>query len=487
MKLWRFKIGFSIVELAVVLAILGLVFVGFTSGIGSFYHSANIEDSERIQLNIKKQLLNFVVVNKYLPCPDTDADGQENRSGTRCTAEVGGVPYINLGLKEEEVEDSWGNAIRYAVNTDADDAGLICNKTSSASMFCNAGIGRSVSATGITGNIPWFTLTDTPPFAANRGAGNYFVCNEIATSANCAGTPTDANLISDSAVAVLVSYNEDGAATLANCGATAGATNENCDLDNLYHQQTLSYADGARFDDLVTHLSGQEVKALTLSPIVAWSSFDAVPGSTPLTPTFETFDLATDSDVAAAGTSGDDVVLVNRNVSKAVNYGDGDDYIAIGNDLQASADMSTGAGNDTVYIVGAALSDINLGAGDDVFVLGTDLVTELKAKGGDDRVWIMGDVKSTASLLLGGDDDVLWLGNSDTPGTGDIESLINGQAGYDILVLENVANWSDFNASGQNSEVKNFELVIFSEDGAGNREYVVCNNDGANRCTNYVP
>lgn len=479
--------GFSIVELAVVLAILGLVFVGFTSGIGSFYHSSNIEESKQTQVNLKKHLLNFVVVNKYLPCPDTNADGLEDRNGSRCSADLGGVPYRNLGIEDEDVEDSWGNAIRYAVNTDADNAALICNKTSSASIFCNLGIGRAISATGVVGNIPWFTLTDTPPFAADRGAGNYYICNENATAANCTGAPANANIVTDSAIAVLIAYNEDGAATLANCAGTAGATLENCDNDNLYHQATKSYATGARFDDVVTYLSGQEVKALTLSPIVSWSSFDGVPGSTPLTPTFETFDLATNSDVAAAGTSGDDVVLVNRNVSKSVNYGDGDDYVAIGNDVEASSNIATGSGDDTLYVVGTVLSNINLGTGDDIFVLGTDLSTELKAKAGNDRVWIMGDVAASSSLLMGADNDVLWLGHTDNASSGAINTTINGGNGTDVLVLENVASWADFDASGQNYYVKKFEYIIFSDDGSGTRAYIQCDNNGASRCTNYVP
>jgi len=476
----RFNKGFSLVELMVVLAILGLVFVGFSSSLGSFNHSSSIEESKGTQANIKKQLLNFVVVNKYLPCPDTTGDGQENRNGSRCSADIGGVPHRNLGLEDEDVQDDWGNPIRYAVNTDADDAGVICDITSSASMFCNEGIGRSVSSTGVVGNIPWFSLTDTPPFAANPGAGNYFVCNEVASTADCAGTPTSANLITDSAVAVLIAYNQDGATTLANCAGTTNATNENCDTDNLYHQQTHSYSDAARFDDVITYLTGQEVKTLTLSPMVTWNSFDSS-SSGVLTPTYETFDISTNADVNASETSGDDVVLVNRNVSEAVDLGSGDDYLVIGNNLETSANLETGSGDDTLYIVGAALSNINLGNGNDVFVLGTDLANELLAKGGNDQVWIQGSVVSGATLQMNAGDDILWLGDSSESSSGQFNTNVNGGSGYDILVLENVEDWSDLTTT-QTNRIRKFELVIFSDDGSGNRNYHVCTNV-SNKCT----
>lgn len=482
MKKILFARGFSLVELAVVLAILGLVFVGFTSGIGSFYHSANMEESKNNQAAVKQQIMNFGVVNRFLPCPDTDGDGLENRNGNGCAADIGAVPFLSLGLSEELAQDSWGNNIRYAVNRNADNAGFVCNKNSSASMFCNAG-----AAT----NTAWFTLTDTPPFATNRGDGNYFVCNDTATTADCAGTPNNDDLLTDTAVAVLVSYNEDGVTTFTNCGATAGATNENCDTDDLYHQARLSYADNARFDDIVTFITGQEVKSGLLSSLVSWNSFDVITQQNTLTPTFQTFDLSTDADVAAAGTSDKDIVFVNRNVSKSVDFGDKADYLAIGNDLEAGADIDMGKGADTLYIIGSALADINLGGGSDTFVLVTNLINALDAGNGEDLVWIMGNIESQATLDMGKKDDILWVGNHESASAGNINAVIDGgyqnEVNGDILILENFASWTDFDASGQNANVKNFEWIIFSDDGFGNRNFVQCANDASDRCTNFVP
>lgn len=405
--------GFSLIELAIVLGILGLVFAGGLTGISSFQHSSNTKESQNNLAFIKKQTLKFGMINKFLPCPDTDADGFENRTtqtGTlgsveRCTANVGGVPYLDLGLQETDANDGWGNAIRYAVNTDTTNANLICDKTSAASMFCNSG-----SSAGIF----WFTVTDTPPFASDRGTGNYYICNDSAAS--CSGTPADSNLESDSAAVVLVAYNEDGATTLAACGSASGANAENCDTDLYYHQKTLSVADGAFFDDVITSISGYEIKSKLLSGVIAWNSYTPISTTSTLTPTYEDFDITSSDSMSEISTTGEDVVLVNRNVSTNVNLGQSDDYIAIGNDLDSGVELKTSAGDDTVYIVGNALGTVLLGSGDDTFVLATDLTNTVKSGGGNDKVWIQGNVVSGSVLQMNAGDDVLWLGDSSDSG-----------------------------------------------------------------------
>lgn len=478
--------GFSLIELAIVLGILGLVFAGGLTGISSFQHSSNTKESQNNLAFIKKQALNFGVINKFLPCPDTDGDGFENRTtqtGTlgsveRCTANVGGVPYLDLGLQETDANDGWGNAIRYAVNTDTTNANLICDKTSAASMFCNSG-----SSVGVF----WFTVTDTPPFASDRGTGNYYICNDSAAS--CSGTPADSDLESDSAAVVLVAYNEDGATTLAACGSASGANAENCDTDLYYHQKTLSVADGAFFDDVITSISGYEVKSTLLSGVISWNSYTPTTTTSGLTPTVEIFDVTqTEIDAGNVPTSNSnsaDVILVNRDVSADLNLQNGDDYIAIGNNLDSGATLDAGNGNDTVYIVGSALGTVLLGSGDDQFVLATDLTNVLDTGSGNDRVWIQGNINSGSSLTLGSNDDVLWVGNTADSSTGNIKETIDGGSGTDILVLENFASAADFWATSspyQPANLTNIEYIVFADDSYGNRQYCELGGSGADAC-----
>ncbi|MDR9497823.1 MAG: prepilin-type N-terminal cleavage/methylation domain-containing protein [Hydrogenovibrio sp.] len=89
------QMGFSLVEVAVALVILGVIF-GATVQV---YHSVN-ESKLRSQTQtemekVAKALVGFAEQYYRLPCPDTTQDGVENCGGTAVT---GTVPFHTLGL-----------------------------------------------------------------------------------------------------------------------------------------------------------------------------------------------------------------------------------------------------------------------------------------------------------------------------------------------------------------------------------------------------
>lgn len=454
--------GFSLIEMLIVLLIIGVLATGAMFGVAEFRSVKNINEGEGKIYNLKAQVLSFGQVNKFLPCPDTDYDGYENRissnSDSACSSEVGTAPYVDLGLPREGAQDAWGNFIRYAINSDADDPDLICVEASSASYFCRSGF-----------NVNWFSFNVTPPLSSDRGVGNYYVCNNTASGCNVSSVTTPSNLEVESASIVLVAYNEDGSRTLGNCSAAQGASKENCDVDEFYQNGVRSTEDGAFYDDVVLSISGYEIKKALLGETIVWDSFQS--STSGLTPTYEDFDITNADNQSEIETLGDDVIAVRRNVDTALNLGAGDDYIAIGNDLNAGATLRTGTGNDTVYIVGQANSAVLLGSGDDTFVLATNLTNYLNTESGNDKVWIQGSVESSATFRLDTGDDVVWLGDATNPSSGNLATSINGGSGYDILVLENMTK-AEWDADGIfQSYVDYFELVIFKDDGSGTREY----------------
>lgn len=459
----RSQVGFTLVELAIVLAMVGILSMGALFGVSEFRSMQSVKEGGDKINDLRERLLVFGQVNKFLPCPDTNFDGFEDRNGVACQANVGTAPYIDLGLQRKDVQDAWGNFIRYAVNRNVNNAALICDKRESASYFCRSGF-----------NVNWFTFTETPPLTNNRGGGNYFVCNEALNTCDATSVLNPINLDSESASIVLVAYNEDGFNVLLGCAGMAGVSLENCDIDEFYQQRVKSSVDGDFYDDVVLSISGYEIKKAILGQSIAWDSFPAIAGNVALAPTYEDFDITAADNASDIETSGDDVIFARRNVDTDLNLGAGDDYISVGNDL--NADLITGDGDDAVYIVRKANANILLGEGNDRLVLEEDLINLLDADNGNDHIWIRGDVKSSATFTLGAGDDVVWLGkgseNYEPSSGGDLEAVVYGGVGYDILVLENMTK-SDWMANGIfQSYVNGFELIIFSADGSGNREYL---------------
>ena len=438
-----------------------MISTGALLGLGEYRSVQSVKEGGQKIDHLREQLLLFGQVNKFLPCPDVNFDGFEDRTDDACSSEVGSAPYVDLGLQREDVQDAWGSFIRYAVNRNADDPLLVCDKRNSASYFCRSGF-----------NTSWFTFTETPPLQGNRGGGNYYICNDIPSRCDITTVASSINLEVESASVVLVAYNEDGQQTLANCDNSSALNKENCDIDDFYQQGRMTSTETGRFDDMVRSLNGYEIKRAMLGQTIVLDEYPDIAGEGELVPTYEDFDITSTDDPSQIGTTGDDVVSVRRNVDTALDLGTGDDYIAIGNDLESGATLNTGAGNDTVYIVGQANSNVLLGDGDDAFVLATNLTQGVDTGLGNDKAWIQGSVDSGATFELGAGDDVVWLGDASDTASGGLLSDVDGEAGYDILILENMTK-TEWEADGIfQSYVVNFELVLFKANYSGSREYV---------------
>jgi prepilin-type N-terminal cleavage/methylation domain-containing protein len=95
--------GFTLVELAVVLIIVGLVLGSLFVPISAQVSQAQSLETRRDLLDIKEALLGYALINGKLPCPDT--------TGTASTE--GNLPWSTLGFK---AKDAWGQPFRYRVN-----------------------------------------------------------------------------------------------------------------------------------------------------------------------------------------------------------------------------------------------------------------------------------------------------------------------------------------------------------------------------------
>ena len=103
--------GFTLVELAIVLVIVALLIGGMLIPLSAQKDIQNINETQKRLAEIKEALLGFAVVNRRLPCPDTDADptaagyGIEEASCLAGLAAEGYLPWKTLGVSQT---DAWG-------------------------------------------------------------------------------------------------------------------------------------------------------------------------------------------------------------------------------------------------------------------------------------------------------------------------------------------------------------------------------------------
>jgi len=100
--------GFTLIELAVVLVIVGIIISIVATVLPSLIQSAKIRKAQAILEKMDYALQGYTIANHRLPFADGDGDGKED-SGTY----LGTLPYLTLGLSSNK--DAWGNPVRYAV------------------------------------------------------------------------------------------------------------------------------------------------------------------------------------------------------------------------------------------------------------------------------------------------------------------------------------------------------------------------------------
>jgi prepilin-type N-terminal cleavage/methylation domain-containing protein len=214
--------GFTLVELAIALAIVGLLLGMLIVPLSAQQDQQRNNDTTRQLQIIGDALLGFAVANGRLPCPavptianSTAGAGLESKAGANCGGaaplpDEGVVPWATLGIPEP---DAWGRRFTYRVTAEfANDPTL--------------------------GQPATFTMTQNGDLTVSNGT------IDIVTTA----------------VAVVVSHGKNGAGAYQTNGARiatgAGDELENADVD----QRFITRMNAPDFDDLVVWISPSVLK-----------------------------------------------------------------------------------------------------------------------------------------------------------------------------------------------------------------------------------
>jgi prepilin-type N-terminal cleavage/methylation domain-containing protein len=114
--------GFSLVELAVVIFIIGLIASMSFGAFKAQMVNASIRATKSNQETIKDALVTYLGKNRRLPCPAIDNQGIDGRGvpivipPPNCKTYYGLVPYQELGLTKSVAMDGWDNLFSYGVS-----------------------------------------------------------------------------------------------------------------------------------------------------------------------------------------------------------------------------------------------------------------------------------------------------------------------------------------------------------------------------------
>jgi prepilin-type N-terminal cleavage/methylation domain-containing protein len=245
--------GFSLVELAIVMAIVSFLLAGLMFTLSAQTEQRNIEETRRRLEMARDLVLSFAVVNGRLPCPARSTSvGAEARDaatgvctsggvedyygGTIATNVTGGLlPAQTIGFQQVDsggfAVDAWQNRIRYAVAKTTFPG--TCSGTPTSPHFVNA---TNMRANGIACQ-----------------PGDLLICKSATgiTSTTCGAGTANQVMTTGLVVAIFFSTGKNGATggtgadEAANLNGASGGGNPIF----VYHTPTPSTATNGEFDD----------------------------------------------------------------------------------------------------------------------------------------------------------------------------------------------------------------------------------------------
>jgi prepilin-type N-terminal cleavage/methylation domain-containing protein len=179
--------GFSLVEMAIVLAILGLLLAGLVPSLSAQREAQRINETRKYMEEVREALLGYAIssANKRLPCPDSNGDGIAETTCSSAAQQVGTLPYKDLGVAEK---DAYGSVLIYAVTKEFADSAvhftLNTMNTTGTTMrvcttaACTANLTSNAAAVIVSRGANWANTPSTDE-AENTDGDTNFVSHDF--------------------------------------------------------------------------------------------------------------------------------------------------------------------------------------------------------------------------------------------------------------------------------------------------------------------
>ncbi|MFW2405694.1 MAG: prepilin-type N-terminal cleavage/methylation domain-containing protein [Gammaproteobacteria bacterium] len=234
--------GFTLIETAIVLLIVGLLLGGLMMPLAMQRERARFTETEGALTEIREALLGHALATGAFPCPAIPASsGMASIAGGGCTRQHGFVPAGTLGLsgrrnEDQLLVDAWNNPYRYSVtNVDADGDG--------AWDFTAPGEMRDVQIANLAPDLNVCTTSTGSTATA---------CSGATTTLTATAPVVVYSMGSEWAGSGGPDQNENVGATL---GGGPSGRNYAVAGDRVFVHRIRSDAPGAEFNDVVTWVS----------------------------------------------------------------------------------------------------------------------------------------------------------------------------------------------------------------------------------------